>query len=288
MSKTYWIWVLTASAVASALVLVLARSRGEAPALIHGRMEPEAVVAAAVLGGRVEAVLARRGQHVEAGQVLVRFDAQELDERLSRASAALREAPAHVIATTASFVERVPPATWASLLQTDPARLQAEREYVAALASMESNGNAAAHARLKRAEAQRVTAFRRADDLRPHTLANLETVRAEAQRTILWLKSQRERLEVRSPVSGTVELLDLMAGDTVMPGAAVALVDLPGRWVVTARGRRASGIPVEVRLPDGTRVDATTADVAEDGQVRVLLSTAASGARAGDAVGLRF
>lgn len=292
MKIIHWLGLITAAAVAVALMamtvtMVRPQARGERSKTIEGRMEPEVAVASAALGGKVESVLVRRGQSVKAGQVLVRFDARELDQRLSQAEAALRQAPAEVIATTASFVERVPPATWASLLQSDPARLVAEQEYVAALAAFEGERTASARVRLRRAEAQRVSAYQRADELRPQTLSKLENMRAEAQKTIRWLATQRDRLEVRSPVNGTVELLELAPGDTVLPGAAVALIDLPHRWVVTAPGRHASGTPVDLQLPGGTRLRASTV-AAKDGLFRVLLSTQAADARAGAAVELQF
>lgn len=286
--KVKWVVLLAAFAVAAGVALLLLSGHVSKPATFEGRIEPEAVIAAATLGGRVKSVLARRGQHVDAGQVLVRFEAEDLDARMKQAQAALALAPPGVIATTASFVERVPSSIWASLLQTDPVRLAAEREYGDALAAAERDGTVAARARLKRAETLRVSAFRRTDDLRPQTLVNLEKVRAEAERTLLWFTAQRERLDVQSPVGGIVELLDLTAGDNVMPGAAVALVALPGRWVVTSRAQYPSGSPVEVLLPDGVRIRAKTADTGGDGHVRVLVSSLAANIHAGDAVGLRF
>jgi HlyD family secretion protein len=280
--KGKWAVVLAAFAVAAA-----GCHRAETAAF-QGRIEPEAVVAAATLGGRVKAVLVQRGQNVETGQVLVQFEAEDLDTRMKQVQTMLALAPPGVIETTASFVERVPPSTWVSLLRTDPVRIEAEREYAEALAAVERGGTGAARARLRRAERLRVTAFRRTGDFQPQSLVNLEKVRAEADRTMLWLASQRERLEVRSPVNGVVELLDLAVGDSVMPGAAVALVALPGKWEVTARCPYPAGKPVEVQLPDGTRLRAETADAGGDGHVRVLVSTSSAGIRAGDTVWLRF
>ena len=286
--KVKWVAILAAFIVAAVTGFLLIPGHGRQPEAFEGRIEPEAVITAATLGGRVKSVLAHRGQHVEAGQVLVSFEAEELDARVKQARAVLALAPPGVIATTASFVERVPPSIWASLLQTDPVRVEAEREYAEALAAAERDGTAAARAQLKRAESSRVAAFQRIDDLRTQTLVSLEKVRAEAERTMLWLSSQRERLEVRSPVSGIIELLDLTAGDDVMPGGAVALVAVPGKWVVTSSGQYPVGSPVEVVLPDGAHIRAKTADTGGDGHLRVLVFTLATGIHAGDTVGLRF
>lgn len=262
--------------------------RGGAVTSSVGRIEPEAVIAAATLGGRVKSVHAHRGQHVNVGDVLVRFEAEELDARLKRVHDVVALAPAGVIATTSSFIERVPPSTWASLLQTDPVRLDAEREYVDALAATEREGTPAAVARLNRAKTLRVSAIRRADELRPQALTQLEKVRAEAESAMSWLGEQRERLDVKSPVSGIVEVLDLKVGDSVLPGAAVALLALPGKWVVTSRGEYPSGSAVEESLANGVRIRATTAEPAGTGRVRIRISTTAANVQAGDAVGLRF
>ena len=280
--------LLTVIVVASVAGAFLLRSRSSQRPLIEGRIEPEAVVASATLGGRVKAVLARRGDHVEAGQILVRFEAEDLDARMEQARGILALAPAGTIVTTASFVERVPPAVWASLLQTDPVRLEAEHEYADALAAVERDGNAANKARLRRAETLRVAAFRRTDELRPQTLANLESIRGEADRMMRWLMTQRGRLDTQSPVGGIIDMLDLAVGEDVRPGTPVALVVLPGRWVVRARAPYPPGSPVAVLLPNGDRVSAITTDAGGEGQVRVLLSSAAANLRPGDAVRLEF
>jgi multidrug resistance efflux pump len=286
--RMQWAVVLAALGIAGLVAFLTRSDHGDAAPTSVGRIEPEAVIAAATLGGRVKSVHAQRGQHLNVGDVLVRFEADELDARMKRVQEVVALAPLGVIATTASFVERVPPSMWASLLQTDPVRLDAEREYVEALAAVERDGTPAARARLNRAQILRVSAIRRVDELRPQALTHLEKVRAEAESTMSWLSDERQRLDVKSPVSGVVELLDLKVGDRVMPGTGVALLALPGKWVVTSSGQYPPGSAVEVSLPNGDRIRAKTVDPGADGHVRIRISTTTATVQAGDLVGLRF
>jgi multidrug resistance efflux pump len=234
---------------------------------VAGRIEPESVPVFPATGGRVAEVLARAGQPVKAGQLLLRMAPSELDRKVLVSLHALRSAPA--APTGSSALERVPLATWMRLERTDPARLAAEQEYVTALDGFERSPSAAGRARLGRAIARRRTAY---ESQAVYRASNLSALR-EAERTSAdlagWLERQLARLDVRATVGGVVELLDLSAGDTVAPLWPVALIDPAGRFTVEANigeGRRAPrpGTRVDV-LMEGDRRIAGVVESSEHG-----------------------
>ena len=57
----------------------------------NGRIESVQVDVAAKYGGRIKEVLAREGDMVEAGQILVRMDTDELEAELEKDKAKLAE-----------------------------------------------------------------------------------------------------------------------------------------------------------------------------------------------------
>ncbi|MBI5863520.1 MAG: HlyD family efflux transporter periplasmic adaptor subunit [Planctomycetes bacterium] len=71
-----------------AAILILAWSqRGGGPAMVSGYLEAHDIRLGSRVGGRVQSVAAEEGQAVKAGDVLVRLDPYDLNERLAEAQA---------------------------------------------------------------------------------------------------------------------------------------------------------------------------------------------------------
>jgi len=254
---------------------VLGRHAGfpETGIKVAGRVEREAVPVLSAAGGRVAEVLAVAGQKVEAGQLLLRMEPSDFDRKLHRSLQALDSAPtAHA---SSSLLERVPLATWAQLARTDPARLAAEQEYVTALEDLQRSPSAAARARVSRATARRRAVYESQAVYQPSTLSALREAERASADLIRWLERQRGRIDVRAPVGGVIELLDLSAGDAIAPMSPVALIESLGRFTVQAQvgeGRRAPrpGSRVDVLIEGNCRVSGVV-ESSEPGGLRVTI-----------------
>jgi multidrug resistance efflux pump len=218
-------------------------------------------------------VFVHRGDHVRTGQLLLVFEASELDKRAARVRSILRKVPPGFLDAAASLIERIPPTTMAQLVRGNPEILAAEQEYATALAESERKPSVAARARLKRAEGLRIQAYEHAGGLRPEGLSSLRKLQDEGLETVRWLESQRARFEVRAPAEGEIELLDLEAGAVVPPLEPLALMDVAGRFILQARVRQGAkpGQRIEVELPGGNRVTAVV-DSFENHQLRASLA----------------
>jgi HlyD family secretion protein len=97
MKKTLWTVVLLGVVAAATVAAWRWREyvgQNALPAGIvagNGRIESTQVDVAAKYGGRIKEILAREGDLVEAGQVLVRMDTSELDAQLAKDKAVLAE-----------------------------------------------------------------------------------------------------------------------------------------------------------------------------------------------------
>jgi multidrug resistance efflux pump len=240
----------------SALALFHLAAHAARPSPLDGLIEPEATPVISPMGGKIGQILAHRGDRVVAGQLLLVFEAGELDARLARVRSALRTDPSHLVDVATSLFQRIPPNTMARLLRTDPVILAAEQEYADSLGEWERMPSPASKKHLKRAEGQRQRAHQRTAELRPDRLSILRNLHQQGLETLRWLEAQRARFEVRAPADGAIELLDLQVGSIVPPLSPVALLDVAGRFVVRARADAKPGRRIEVVLPGGDRVPA--------------------------------
>jgi multidrug resistance efflux pump len=161
---------------------------------------------------------------VAAGQILLRLGNPEIDAQAARARAAFERVPPRFMDAASSLIGRVPGPTWKQFVQTDPVLRGSEQEYADALAAFERTGTAPAKARLAAAESRRMEAQRRVGELRPERLHALSDLYRQNLSTLDWIEQQRRKGDVRSPVAGIMEILDLKAGDPVAPLAPLALV----------------------------------------------------------------
>ena len=95
--------VVIASVLAVAGYLIWTRQWAAGTTVISGVIEADDIHVGSKVGGRVLKVIARKGQNVKAGDVLVQFDARDQEAALNEAKAALAQAEAKYLLMTTGF-----------------------------------------------------------------------------------------------------------------------------------------------------------------------------------------
>jgi HlyD family secretion protein len=245
--------LLSAVGVFAALtaVLLLAR-RAPAVLLLDGVVERRTVPVISTTGGVVSEVLMREGAQVGAGEVIVRLDDPDLRAYLNdieRAEQFRRTGDRRF-----NTMARINPEARATLLQMHPDRQRAESDYVAALEAYDRAapaGKAAAKDRLDHAANQRTRVARELSDIFS-LRETAENAVSTLQKRVDALRSRMDALNVKAPVAGSIDLLELHPGDRVLPGRPVALLGEQGQLyadLVIAPPAR-----VFAMLPEGKRV----------------------------------
>ena len=197
---------------------------GVQPAQIRsGPLHPVMHIPRAIFGGLVSEVLVQAGQHVEAGQLLLRFDAKELESRIAQLQQAARTAQATIT------ISEIPPQARQYVFEVHPDTMQAEREYVDALAVLESaaeKDRAAAATRLQHASQERgLVRGRLAANM--SSAASGEALRGFLEQTTRSIAEAQRLLQetgVRAPANAVVDLIEVHAGERLPPGAALAIL----------------------------------------------------------------
>jgi multidrug resistance efflux pump len=239
--------IAMASAVAAAALAGLVRGGGEVRRrTVMASVEPASVMAVSTAGGVVAEVLAKPGDRVAKGAILVRFDAGALGEQRRSLESALE---------SARTIAAIPRAAGAVAVDAHPDVLAAEERYTAALAAWEQspgNGRAA----LDRATAERVEARRRVARGMGRSAAGIGETVATLEARLRDLEGALADREVRAPVDGVVEILDLRPGDRIAPGGPVAALTIPGEYVCEFRGEAGNGVVLRGALPNGSPLEA--------------------------------
>jgi len=211
--------------VAGAAWLLAQRNGGAG--LYSGTIEADDARVASRVGGRVVEWLAREGDEVTNGQVLVRLEAAELTAQRATVAARLAEAEAGPRPETIAAAR----AAWEAL-QADAeyaAREARRSEELARSKTISETDRDSAQARA-RSLAQQVSAAEQnyrelAAGTRAEQVAQARAALAEADAHI-------EELVVRSPGDCTLETQHAKPGDTVGPRAPLATLVFRGRpWV---------------------------------------------------------
>lgn len=197
------------------------------PFVLSGSIEARTVDVGSLVGGRVSSVLAKEGDLVHRGQVLVTFEPDLTDLSLGEQRAQVAQMRAALTRARAGLREeerRQARIQWQAA-ETDRKRFQSlyeqgvigKREYdnaaVQAANSLES---------LKAAERGG----------RPEDIAAAQANLAREEQRLAYLERQKQELTVTAPADGLVEALDLRPGDLVGPNLPVAKILEPGQlWV---------------------------------------------------------
>lgn len=232
------------------------------PTVKKGSVYPVLSIPRARFGGAVREVLVKTGKRVEAGQLLVRFDARELETRLTQLRKAAQAAEAAVKGGNA--MAQIPHQVRQYLYEVHPDTAKAEREYVDALTALEQARGAdreAANLRLRHASEERTFVRRRLGALFAGS-ANGEDSRvylAEIAGNIAEVEKRLHDAEVRAPATAVVDLLEARVGDTIQPGQPVAVLLSVGEYAVDLGVTEPESLRLHVgmalrgRLPDSGR-----------------------------------
>ena len=212
-------------ALATAFLHVRAPRTGGLTA--DGSIEPALDLVDVPFGGCVSEVLLQEGDRVRSGDVLVRLDNAQLTHRLEEVSSARRSLASAL--REQGELQELPPKVKQYLYANYPDVVRADLAYNRALSAVQSNGagdRSAADERLSQAAENRVAARQHLQHLfgkltypaeMHELLQQLEDAEMEARKLL-------DRNQPKVTGSGTIELLDLHPGDTLLPGAPVAMI----------------------------------------------------------------
>lgn len=193
----------------------------------HASIHPLLNIPRACCGGIVGQVLAKVGDPVAIGQILLRFDVKDLETRLSHLRQAAKAAEAAVKGGDA--IAQIPNQARQYLYEMHPETMRAEREYVDALAAVEQaqgSGLQSSKLRLASASEERLSVRRRLAKLFAGS-ANGEdpgVYLTEIAKSISEVEKLLQNAELRASSVSIVELLDALPGDRIEPGQPMAVL----------------------------------------------------------------
>ncbi len=241
--RSPWVWGLVAAVLGGSLWLwrsqaPLADALQLQPQLLKRSLQfsarvqtPARVDIGSTLTGRVERVLVREGDVVQAGAPLVLLESAELRAALSQAEAALRQAQARSISQ--QVVAK--PSADAALLQAEASLQVAERE-LARTRELLAAGFISP-VRLDEAQNRVDTARAQRDAARAQSQANRrdgpETANAEAQQqaaraAVESARARAAQATLRAPAAGRVIVRAVEPGQIVQAGRALLTLSIDG------------------------------------------------------------
>ncbi len=223
-------WSIAVTGLAMAFGLVACHTTSGDRVAVSGTIEADDVRVASLVGGQVAEVLAREGEKVEAGQVLLRFDPADIDLQADQARAALAMAEAQLqLAEAGARSEDIAAAR--ELLRQAEAGEQAAATDLQRVEGLEGGGGVtdkqADDARIrhdvagsqKRAAQQQYNkAIRGA---RPEEIAMAEAGVEQARAMVALAEKKLADCDVVAPLSGTVVHRLVEPGEIAGPGAAL-------------------------------------------------------------------
>lgn len=209
--------------------------------IVSGIIEADDIHVGSKVGGRVLRVVAREGQKVKAGDILVLLEPEELRASLAEAQASLRQAEARLDELMAGFRREEIDQAKANWLATRTQYENAERfrQRMKDLVERQLIAHQEyddAQAKAEEAE-QKMKSAREQYDLflagsRQEEIAQGRARVEMARARVELLKTQLNETVVKSPVDAVVEVLDLEPGDLVAANKPVATLLRTGSlWV---------------------------------------------------------
>ena len=241
--RSPWVWLVLAALLGAALWWW----RSQTPLVDALQVQPQAlkrslqfsarvqtparVDIGSTLTGRVERVLVREGDVVQAGAPLVQLESAELRATLSQAEAALRQAQARSVSQQAV----AKPSADAALLQAEASLQVAERELLRTRELLAAGF--ISPARLDEAQNHVDTARAQRDAARAQSQANRrdgpETANVEAQQQAARAAAEAARARLaqatlRAPAPGRVIVREVEPGQIVQAGKALLTLSIDG------------------------------------------------------------
>ncbi|MCS6779668.1 MAG: efflux RND transporter periplasmic adaptor subunit [Geminicoccaceae bacterium] len=184
----------------------------------HGRSEARRIDVATRFGGRLVEVLVREGDRVEAGAIVARLDASEVEARLREAEAALHQAEQAAIEARALEHQRESELAFA-IHELERAQSLGERGFTPSqVVDLRRTQKATAEAALAAARAG---------------VQRAEAAIAAARATVERIRSDLAEYTLRAPKAGRVQYRLAEPGEVLAPGArVVSLLDLADVYMV--------------------------------------------------------
>jgi len=194
---------------------------------VSGTIETDEVRVASRYGGRVEKTLAREGDTLKSGQVLVEVEASELRARRDLAAAQLAELEAGPRKEEIDAAKHDWEAIAAELEQARVDTRRAEELFAQKTISQTEREQAATRARMLE---KNVAATRSRYDL---LLAGSRPERiAQARAQLADIDAQLGEMKITAPSDSVLEVLSVKVGDVLAPNREVATLLLPQHtWV---------------------------------------------------------
>jgi HlyD family secretion protein len=226
----------------------------------NGRVEPEHnYQVTCPIATTVQAVLVQPGDHVQAGQLLMRLDDVQARARLANAQAAVKSAEAAVEAATQNGTREQRQASAAEITRARIDRDQASNdlkalEKLVATGAASPSEVAAARQRLTTATATLDAAQSSSNDR--YSPAEVERAKAafdDAEANLVAAQQVEDQTQVRAPATGTVYSIDVRPTDFVEQGKLLLQVaDLRQERVLAyfdepEIGGLAVGQPIEIK-----------------------------------------
>lgn len=242
-TRAHWRLILGILAILLSLGVgfTLATANGEAkrnpgiPGSIGVPVQPVTVMVSVRSGGVVAEVPGKPGDRVVKGSLLLRLETATLAAQRRNLESALRVTRATL--QTSRELSVLPAGLRSAVVEVHPEVTAAEDRYVRALAALdrlrtESGDPTAAQTEWRQAAAERTTVRERLS----RSLSNAGAA-ADLAAMIPLLEGRIRDLdqaladgEVRAPADGVIDILDLRAGDRLLPGSPAAVLLLPDEY----------------------------------------------------------
>jgi len=230
--RSSWRYKFFGVALAVAIVALVwssfrMRADVRGPVVKTGFVHPVLTIVRGRVGGTVGEVHVKSGDHLEAGQLLLRLEAKELEDRLKGLRKAAQAAESGL--RGANAMAQLPNQVRQLMYDLHPETGRADREYAEALTSFDKAQGAAREAsgvRLRKAEVERMRVRRDLGQLfaREANPENARAYHAEIARAIQGVEKLIEETVTRAPDEALVDIMDIHAGDKIQPGQPVAVL----------------------------------------------------------------
>lgn len=256
--------VIAVLILAAAALLGLVSGSDSKSGQIQGSVKMTEVNLNSMLDGYVDEILVAEGDHVQAGDVLIKMDADIVSAQVEQAKAGLAQAQAAEAAAQAVLDKAVNGAR-----SEDITKAKAQYDYVASTYARMQNlfgEGAISQSDLDNVEAQYLAAKATYDEAitgaRSEDIAAAKAQLAQAQgavsqctATVAQAESYLEHSEITAPTDGTITAVNVEAGELVSTGLALAAMRADGgAWIEvnvpeTMLGEIREGAEVSYTMP---------------------------------------
>ena len=237
-TRAHWRLILGIVAIVLSLgvAVTLAFANNEAsrhsgfPGSLAVPVQPVTMLVPAKSGGVVAEVFGKPGDRVAKGELLLRLETAPLAAQRRDLSSALRVTRATLQSSKELSV--LPAALRSAVIEVHPEVTAAEDRYVRAVAALDRARSSSAEAEWNQAAAERTR-------VRERLSRSLSTAGAASDLAgMIPLLEGRIRdidqsladSDIRATADGVIDILDLRAGDRLLPGGAAAVLLLPGEY----------------------------------------------------------